>query len=303
MTKTAAKICAFGYCVTDEQFHILEKEDILINPQGSFRLTDRRGEHGLVLPYEYASFKSCPKFTEVADRIYNLLQAEDTLVVGHATMNDVKYLNLEAARFNLPPLQYAFADTQFLYMNRVGEFQRQFGLKSIVEELGVDFVPHRAVDDAYATMKIAEAMCKESDCSLQELLEKYDITLGYTKDGEVIQTTSKGQVEYLKEHARQKEEKERKRGKFHQYVERCKRRRSKEGKLRGRSLCISHALEWEECAYAIADKAFANAAWWTTKAEECHVYVAAEGETGPRIQSAKAKGAGIYTVQEFLQNF
>ena len=26
--KNTAKICAFGYCLTDEQFHILEKEDI-----------------------------------------------------------------------------------------------------------------------------------------------------------------------------------------------------------------------------------------------------------------------------------
>lgn len=303
VTKTAAKICAFGYCLTDEQFHILEKEDILINPQGSFRLTDRRGEHGLVLPYEYATFKRCPKFTEIAPKIYELLQAEDTLVVGHATMNDVKYLNLETARFDLPPLRFSFADTQFIYMNRIGEFHRQFALKTIGEELGVEFTPHRAVDDAYATMKIAEAMCKESGCDFKGLLQKYEITLGYTKEGEVTQGTSVGQEQYIKAHLQQKEEREKARGKFRQYVERSKRRRAKEGKLKGKNLCISHALEWEECAYAVADKAFANAAWWTGKAEECHVYVAAEGEIGPRIKSAQDKGARIYTAQEFLQNF
>jgi len=300
VSKTAAKICAFGYCLTDEQFHILEKEDILINPQGSFRLTDRRGEHGLVLPYEYSTFKRCPKFTDVAPKIYGLLQADDTLVVGHATMNDVKYLNLETARFHLPPLAFSFADTQFIYMNRIGEFLRQFALKTIGEELGVDFVPHRAVDDAYATMKIAEAMCKESNCTFSELLKKYEITVGFTKDGEVTQNTSVAQEKFLQEHAKKKEEKERKRGKFRQYVEKCKRRRAKEGILKGRSLCLSHALEWEECAYAIADKAFASAAWWTGKAEECDVYVAAEDETGPRIKSAQEKGARIYTAKEFL---
>ena len=51
VSKKAAKICAFGYCLTDEQFHILEKEDILINPLGGFHLTDRKGTQGLVLPY------------------------------------------------------------------------------------------------------------------------------------------------------------------------------------------------------------------------------------------------------------
>ena len=303
VTKTAAKICAFGYCLTDGQFHILEKEDILINPQGSFRLTDRKGEHGLVLPYEYSTFKRCPKFTEVADRLYALLQAEDVLVAGHATMNDVKYLNLEAARFNLPPFKFAFADTQFIYMNRVGEFHRQFALKTIGEQLGVEFVPHRAVDDAYATMKIAEAMCKEKGCTFEELLAFYQITLGRTENGEVKQNTSVAQEEFLKEHLRQKEEKERKRGKFRQYVERKKRRRAKEGKLKGKSLCISHGLEWQESAYAVADKAFASAAWWTSKAEECDVYVAFDGETGPRVNSVIAKGATVYTVAEFLEKY
>ena len=57
VSKNAAKICAFGYCLTDEKFNILEKEDILINPQGGFHLTDRKGTQGLVLPYKYEEFK------------------------------------------------------------------------------------------------------------------------------------------------------------------------------------------------------------------------------------------------------
>ena len=158
VTKTAAKICAFGYCLTDEQFHILEKEDILINPQGGFHLTDRKGEQGLVLPYKYDEFKNYPTFRSYADKIYGLLQGKDTLVAGHATMNDVKYLNLESKRFQLPSFAFDFADTQFVYMNVVGEFSRQFGLGAIADQLGVEFTAHRAVDDAYATMKVAEAM-------------------------------------------------------------------------------------------------------------------------------------------------
>ena len=34
--KDTAKICAFGYRLTDEHFNILEKEDILINPKVKF---------------------------------------------------------------------------------------------------------------------------------------------------------------------------------------------------------------------------------------------------------------------------
>ena len=74
VSKKAAKICAFGYCLTDEKFDILEKEDLLINPQGGFHLTDRKGTQGLVLPYEYAGFKNYPTFLQRKEKIYGLLQ-------------------------------------------------------------------------------------------------------------------------------------------------------------------------------------------------------------------------------------
>ena len=170
VSKNTAKICAFGYCLTDEQFNIIEQEDILINPQGGFHLTDRKGTQGLVLPYDYSDFKKYPTFQEKAEKIYALLQDKDTLVAGHATMNDVKYLNFEAHRFHLPSFAFDFADTQFVYMNAVGEFSRQFGLGAIAQELGVEFTAHRAVDDAYATMKVAEAMCKAAGLNFAQLL-------------------------------------------------------------------------------------------------------------------------------------
>ena len=139
--KNVAKICAFGYCLVDEQFHILEKEDLLINPQGHFHLTDRKGEQGIVLPYKYEDFKTYPTFLQRKDKIFALLQDENTLACGHAVMNDVKYLNLETKRFSLPSLCFDFADTQFVYMNRIQDFSRQFGLGAIAKELSVEFTP------------------------------------------------------------------------------------------------------------------------------------------------------------------
>ena len=169
--KNVAKICAFGYCLTDEQFNILEKKDILINPQGGFHLTDRKGEQGIVLPYKYEDFKKYPTFKEQANDIYALLQDSDTLVIGHAVQNDVKYLNLESKRFSLPSFSFRFVDTQFLYMNVIADFSRQYGLGIIAERLGVEFTPHRAVDDAYATMKVACALCRAESLTLTQLLE------------------------------------------------------------------------------------------------------------------------------------
>lgn len=299
VSKKAAKICAFGYCLTDEKFHILEKEDLLINPQGGFHLTDRKGTQGLVLPYEYDRFKSYPTFLEYKDKIYGLLQDEDTLVAGHATMNDVKYLNLESKRFQLPSFAFDFTDTQFLYMNRIGEFSRQFGLGAIAEELGVDFVAHRAVDDAYATMRVAEAICKaEGVETLPALIEKYQITLGRIENYEISPTTSVALSAYREEQERHKEEREKAKTEFYRFVDREKRKRAKDGIFKNKLVCFSHPLELElALSKNLVSSTFAEGGIFTSRAEECDYYICFEEESGARIKSVK-KGR-ILTVDEF----
>ena len=298
--KNVAKICAFGYCLTDENFRILEKEDLLINPQGNFHLTDRKGERGLVLPYKYEEFKRFPTFCARADKIYSLLQDKNTLVIGHAVQNDVKYLNLESKRFSLPPFKFRFADTQFVYMNEIKDFSRQFGLGAIAQDLGVEFTAHRAVDDAYATMRIAKAMCEQTGLSFPDLLKKHAIRLGSIQDFEITQNTSVAFEQYKLEREQAKEQREKKRAEFHIYADRARRKRAKEGKLKDVSVCFSHALELDtSLAQTLLVSAFEQAARITYRAEECDVYVCLEGESGPRLQSAKDRGASIYTSEQF----
>ncbi len=298
--KNVAKICAFGYCLTDEQFHILEKEDLLINPQGNFHLTDRKGTQGIVLPYKYADFKNYPTFPKRAEKIYALLEDKDTLVMGHAVMNDVKYLNLESKRFSLPSFKFSFADTQFLYMNKIGEFSRQFGLGAIAQELGVEFLPHRAVDDAYATMKVAQAMCEGEGLSLPEMLKKYQIKLGSIDGYEITQSTSKPFEDYRAERERQKEEREKTRAAFHIFADREKRKREKEGKLKNKTVCFSHGIELNlPLAKRMLQAAFSEAAKITFRAEECDLYICDENENGQRLQSVKARGGKVLSAAEF----
>ena len=299
VSKNAAKICAFGYCLTDEKFNILEKEDLLINPQGGFHLTDRKGKQGLVLPYEYAGFKNYPTFLQRKEKIYGLLQDADTLVVGHATMNDVKYLNLESKRFQLPSFAFEFADTQFLYMNRVGDFSRQFGLGMIAEQLGVEFTAHRAVDDAYATMRIAEALCKAEGegATLPDLIKKYGITMGRISNYEITLTTSVGLEKFRVEQEKRKEARERAKIEFYRFADKEKRKRAKDGLLKNKTVCFSHPLEMElPLSKKLLGAAFAQGAFFTSRAEECDVYVCFEGENGQRLKSVKGR---VLTTEEF----
>ena len=286
--KNVAKICAFGYCLTDERFSILEKEDLLINPKGNFHLTDRKGERGLVLPYAYDEFKKYPTFPQYAERIYGLLQDPDTLVLGHAVMNDVKYLNLESQRFNLPSFQFRFADTQFIYMTRMKDFSKQLGLGAIAQALGVEFTPHRAVDDAYATMRVAQAMCEEEGVTLTQLLEKHHVQLGEIKEYQIQQISSRAFSEYKKEREKEKLRREKARAEF------------QVGTLLGNTVCFSHALELDTpLAKKLLKAAFDQAAFVTFRAEECDAYVCFANETGPRKKSAEERKARIFSAEEF----
>lgn len=195
VTKTEAKICAFGYCLTDEQFNIKVQEDILINPLGRFALTDRKGEKGLVLPYDYSAFSKYPNFKKQYPKIAALF-AEADMCIGHAIGNDVRFLNLETKRFRLPYLSFSFLDTQFLYMNKMKIFDHAPGLGSIAESLSLEFVHHRAADDAFATMCIAKKLCDDEGVGLLELADKYGVISGRTENGLVRGCVSSASSDY-----------------------------------------------------------------------------------------------------------
>lgn len=205
VTKTEAKICAFGYCLTDERFNIKVQEDILINPLGRFALTDRKGEKGLVLPYDYSAFKKYPNFKKQYPKIAALF-AEADMCIGHAIGNDVRFLNLETKRFRLPYLSFSFLDTQFLYMNKMNIFDHAPGLGAIAESLSLEFVHHRAADDAFATMCIAKKLCSDEGVDLIELAKKYGVVAGRTDGGRVRGCTSSASSEYKRGARKAKED-------------------------------------------------------------------------------------------------
>ncbi|MBO4989490.1 MAG: hypothetical protein J6D37_04080 [Clostridia bacterium] len=281
VNKETAKICVFGYVVTDEQFHILEQQDLRLNPKGGFHLTDRKGERGLVLPYEYKSFRTCPTFDKAYPTIKALLEGEDTLVFGHAAVNDVKYLCLETKRFSLPSFTFAFGDTQLLYMTRENSFATQPGLETVTKSLGVDFTPHRAMDDAYATMKVAEALCKEEHTDLFGLLKKYGCTLGVLRDYQYSAPLTEREIAYREECERKRIERLRHREAFFRVVN--AKHPFVNGAFKGKIFCFSRKLEEEEEGVSLVQLIYQNGGKYLTRLSSCNVFVCRD-ETGERFR-------------------
>lgn len=305
--KNVAKICVFGYCIADEQFKILEKEDILINPNGKFHLTDHGGE-GIVLPYDYNDFKKYPDFKKFYPRIKELLEGEDRLVFGHAAVNDVKYLNLETKRYKLPSFSFRFADTQVLYMAMTETFDRQAGLESLTQIFEIDYTPHCAADDAYATMRIAQEMCVKENCTLPELLEKFNIRFGRIGNYQYCNCSSTRRTEYLREKSRLKRERGEKRAKFNDFVYGY-RVRPQTDEWRGKRFSFSRSIEEElPLAKSLVKEIVRRGGRYSLKLSGCNTFVEEAGDDSVRCSAAhklqeEGKIAEIYTLDDFRARF
>ena len=301
--KNVAKICVFGYCVADEQFHILEKEDILINPNGKFHLTDHGGD-GIVLPYDYEDFKKYPDFKKFYARIKDLLEGEDKLVFGHAAVNDVKYLNLETKRYKLPSFSFRFADTQVLYMAMTETFDRQMGLERLTQIFEIDYTPHCAADDAYATMRVAQEMCAHDGCTLPELLEKYEIRFGKIGNSQFSNCVSNRRNAYYAEKRREKRERGQKRARFNDFVYGY-RVRPQTDEFRGLRFSFARGIE-EDFALAkrLVKEIVRRGGKYSFKLSGCNVFVSEDGDDSMRSATAqKLKETGqireIYPLSQF----
>ena len=162
---------------------------------------------------------------------------------------------------------------------------------------------HGAVDDADATMKIAEAMCAESGLTLPQLLDKYGVTLGKIENYEIEQTTSTLHREHQANLIKRREEREQKRAELHRFIDKERRRRDRNGELKNKRFCFSHRFEEEtEKAKELILLAFTKGCFYSYRAEECDYYVAYEGESGARLKTVLDRaGTRVFTPEQFSE--
>lgn len=99
------RIVSFGYVLTDETFNEISKEDIFINPQEKTETINN-------WQWKQDATKDKEGFKTFYHKIKGLLQAKDTIIVGHGTDNDVRYLSDECDRFHFEPLDFDYLDTK-----------------------------------------------------------------------------------------------------------------------------------------------------------------------------------------------
>ena len=104
-------------------------------------------------------------------------------------------------------------------MNVKKDFSRQLGLGAMAEELGVEFTPHRAVDDAYATMRVCEALIRRENAdTVPAFVERYHIRAGQIAGYKITPLASQGLRSYLAERDEEREKRAKAHDEFYRYV-------------------------------------------------------------------------------------
>lgn len=179
-------ICEFGYVITDTEFNVLEKKDFTINPENRFNLTGRSDGKDIKLYYPYSTYHKSEKFPFFYDRIKELIEYPDQLIVGHAISNDAGFIRNACKRYKLGPINFRFADTQRMY-SEFTNFRNSISLENAGERLNVEKPKylHKSDDDSELTMNLVKGMCKELECSLEELIELCDSCSGKSENFEI----------------------------------------------------------------------------------------------------------------------
>ena len=84
-------ICEFGYVLIDEQFNVLERDCITINPEYKFKLTGRERESDISLAFPEEVYYNSPTFDFYYERIKSIFTMSDCQIIGFSLSNDVKY--------------------------------------------------------------------------------------------------------------------------------------------------------------------------------------------------------------------
>ncbi len=181
-------ICSVGIVIADENFNILFRENIWINPKTKYDLDGTRKNIGINLNLDVALLNSSPDFAHAYSKIRHYLTGE-YVIVGHAVESDCIMLNAACKHYKLPCINFDFICSQLLYKLFNGEKEVK-ALSKIADCMGVTFNQHNSEEDAYISMLTLKYITEKSGLTVEQLLEKYAVRRGSNKDFLLTRTVS-----------------------------------------------------------------------------------------------------------------
>lgn len=281
-------ICEFGYVLIDENFNVLERDCITINPEHKFKLTGRGHESDITLAFPEEVYFNSPTFDCYYDRIKRILILKDCQIIGFSLENDSGFLATAYELYNKEPIPFTYIDFQKLYQGYVKSKNRS-SIESIVKKVEINDVQlHKSDDDSWAVVRALQVISKKECLSLPEtisMLKKrnnnYQAERAKEHNLSLLKKLNSGnekaQSEYLRIFIK----------KLELSVT------PKDDVFFGKSVCISSAFQ-HECFnefLSLIERIYFYGATYTGKASVCNIFIDYGNDDKKEIRYSSAKQA------------
>ncbi len=290
-----ASLCSFGYCISDENFNVIEKKDILVNPVPKRFILGNKWGKGIKLAYPEKDFRSSPLFCEIYEQIVNLFSSCD-LVLGFSIVNDLNYLNCACCYYGLHNFNFKFIDVQDIYaLLHNGEHT---SLDKIMKDYGVDFKVHQSDEDAWVTLVLLKKICQEKGMTIQELIDYYGIIFGengvggYKVSYSLAQMTQKHGLKRTNKITR------------YLFLKHLERKRKTSGELKGKSFHFSKKLILNDLDLSrnLVNGIYLKGGIYNLSLEDAHIFVKLDGEIleNGELVFAEKNGSKIIELNQLI---
>ncbi|MEG1528027.1 MAG: exonuclease domain-containing protein [Clostridia bacterium] len=290
-------ICSVGVVIADENFNVIFKENIYVNPKAKYDLNGTRANVGIDLHLSPELLKASPTFDKIYDRLAKLLTG-DYIVLGHAVVSDVIMLNSACKHYRLPPINFNFICSQLLFKAYKGDKEVR-SLSKIAEQIGVVFTPHDSLEDAYVSLLTIKYLVEQTGQTVEQLMAKYSIRVGSTINFELIHPV-------IMQEGCSKKVKNNSIGKLYDYIRATKFVKISD-KFSDVVFALDRIIELDNFANSvkILNEIYANGGKYSAKLAQANYYVsnstANSSRTRAIITLANAGKLKIITLQEFYE--
>ncbi len=140
-------VCEFGYVFCDDDFQIIEKDNIIMNPK-HVEFSEYVKE---ILSRDVSEYRRSVDSEFVLPKIKEILDSAD-IIIGHTLVSDFKFLNSDNEFYRLESLKYNYIDVAKIY-SRFKGINHPVKLSKMIQdlEIKIDGSLHDALSDALLT--------------------------------------------------------------------------------------------------------------------------------------------------------